>query len=493
MVTKILMFALAVWLQLLATSSVAMSVFNAAVTSNEVQYGKSVTLTLSAADTGTRLNNIDLRELEAIFYVDKKADITVDEQTGMQHWKLRLSPYHKGKLIIPSLYFNQTRSQPIELKVSDALDIKTGTPIRITRQLSTQQPWLREQVLVSYQLQTQFPRAQIKVAETKAKHALIQALDIDYKIVEAATHDYRTGWAIFPLKAGQMHIKLPPVELVRDGVTTHRFYTPPVNLAVQALPLYIPATIPVGTVQLEMKQRERYLLQNSLADYRLSLVGDRILAINLPEISNQISSTRAIRIYPETRQVTQENTATGINSRVNYQFPVKVLDQGHARLDEIRLSYFDTSNGTLRTHTYPNLSVLSINKWLMWLLVVILLVFMALAAIKLTRWLTRFYHKLRLYLQAIKQLKTDCSPEQLKGSIAILSHADGHSANTTIDNWFETVTGRIKTDTLRDELRRLLYQQRPVSVPQTIREEVLKIAYANLPIIGLFNKIHPRL
>jgi len=474
-----------------SATSHAESNFTATLSSNKVELGKTLTLLLSAPDAATKLNNIDLTSVETFFHINTSADIELSDTTNKQSWKLHLTPYKTGGIELAPLFFNGEHSKPLSLSVTDSFDKKTGTPINLLTHVSSQDPWTREQVLFSVDLQTSIPRAQIKLGTTPVTGAVIEQLDVHHKVNYKdahSPHHYKTGWALFPLTSGKVKINLPPVELIRDGVTTHRFYLAPLELNVQALPLYIPATIPVGRIELTSERTIKYLLQNNLDEYKLSLTGQNMLLTNLPDITSQITSNRSIRIYPETTNATQTNTHKGIMSQINYTIPVKALNQGYSGLDDIRLTYFDPVSGTLKVHNQSNLILLSVNKWLAWLFTILTFTLVMYVLFKLIQWLLKFREKIIAYSTAITSLQSPCTPEELKASISLMSSAEGYSTNVTLQSWFDTINYARPSSAFTEELSRLLYMERPAEIPLHTREKILRIAFSNIPIVRWFHR-----
>ena len=224
-------------------------VFTTAISTDTIQLGKSFSLTLSTSSSAKNLNAIDLGTLKKTFYINPTSDITFDESTGYYNRKLRLIAYQTGITHIPELKFNGQTSKPHIITVIHPIDDKTHTPIQLQANVSNYQPWLREQTLVTYNITTHFARAQIKTIPLNQPNVLTQELEVIRNQSNLqSTYRYKTGWAVFPVITGKLEITLPPIELVRDGVTTHQFYHPPISLDVKPLPLYVPATIPVGNV-----------------------------------------------------------------------------------------------------------------------------------------------------------------------------------------------------------------------------------------------------
>lgn len=492
MVSRYLTSVFLICLFMFAANSHAASNFTATFTSSEVELGRAITLILSAPGATPELNTINLEEFETYFHINTSSDVEFDEQNGQQTWKLRLTPYNTGTTELAPLVFNNEYSQSSSLNVTDAIDKKTGTPISLSTHVSSTQPWVREQVLLSIHLQTSIPRAQFKLGPATVANTIVEKLNVHHNQepeLNHSPHNYKIGWAIFPLAPGKMKITLPPVELIRDGVTTHRFYNAPFELNVQALPLYIPATIPVGRIELSSAHTIKYLLQNNLDEYKLSLTGQNMLLTNLPDITSQITSNRSIRVYPETTNTTQTNTHKGIVSQINYIIPIKALKQGYSGLDDIRLTYFDPVSGTLKVYNQSNLILLSINTWLAWLFTILIFTLVIYVLFKLIQWLLKFREKIIAYSNAITSLQIQCTPEELKTSISLMSGAEGYSTNVTLQSWIDTIKYARPEIAFTEEINRLLYMERPEKVPLNIRERMLKIAFANIPIARWFYRV----
>ncbi len=496
MVVRLVKLITLTCLMLVTTSIQAKVDFAASVSTQKVELGKTFTLTLASTGGTGQLSSINFTELARDFHINKSANIEYNEQLNRQHWKLRLTAYNKGQQAIPSLLFNNLRSEIIQINVTDAIDKKTGTPIHLVTQISNQQPWVRQQVLVNIQLKTNIARAKLRLNKAKIKNTFTQTLDINHELIsseQSTQHHYHTGWAVFPLISGKTYIKLPAVELIRDGVTTHRFYHAPFNLEVTALPLYIPATIPVGRIELRNDSSYQYFISEKLYEYKIRLTGHNMLVSHLPNLSNQMSSTPSLRIYPAATIRTQTNTYSGLTSTIEYSFPVKTLKQGATRLEKIRLSYFDPETGTLKTTYHSNLGLLSMNKWLSWLLAVVLIIILIyFFKLILTR-TSQYYTKLRTYVDAIKLIKNDCTPQQLRNAMALLSTAEGFSPNITFGAWFKSVPRINQPGDCLDAINELFYKksglETKTKVTENIASTILNIAFSNQPVLRYFIRL----
>jgi hypothetical protein len=321
----------------------------------------------------------------------------------------------------------------------------------------------------------------------------IQELDVDHVQVrrEQLSHQYKTGWAIFPLIQKKLVVTLPPVELVRDGVTTHHFYMPPVELDVRPLPVYIPATIPVGHVYIQDSEQLRFLQEDELANHDLSIFGDNLRVTSLPDISHQFRSTRSIKLYPASSHPVQINSAAGITSHIDYSIPFKPVQQGYSAINDLIISYFDTTNGILVSRHYPSIYLFSLNKWIIWVLMCLLAVTLVYAMKKLLLLLIRFNRKRSDYNRAMRILNKNCTPDDILSAIRLLAVINGNSANITLQHWFSGLPDRVvESNThLLKQLNSLLYKNRPELVTTETRRAILTIANNCVPLlIRLLNR-----
>jgi hypothetical protein len=470
--------------------------FSAAVSTDRIQLGKSFSLTLTTNVSLPRLDSINLDELSKDFHVNTDNNISDDQRNGGQSWKLRLSPYQQGKLMIPTLFFNGVKSTFIPIQVAMPVDNKTGTPIVVGSQLSTHQPWTRQQVLFTFRVETLMPDAQFNTDPVEGKDLIAQVLKTQstYQDEQKLTHHYTTGWAFFALTAGKQQIKLPPLTLTRDGVVTHRFFHRPIVLEVKPLPVYIPSTIPVGQLALQHADQQRYLIQGRLTNYQFSLIGQNLLTDFMPDMTQQVRSSSDVRFYPETTRTSQTNKTNGIVSRVDYRIPFKPLNQGYAQLEDFKLAFFEPDSGRLMTRDSPAIHTLALNKWLVWSFLIMSAVIVSYYFIRLFKYFVKIYKRLSLRQQAIKLLSPDCSIHDLRKAIALLSMANGHPANTTPSRWFNQISTSVACiDTkLMTNLNQLCYKAQPASVPLTVRKNLMSIVLTESVLLRYYYRISSR-
>ncbi|MGD9390203.1 MAG: hypothetical protein PVG18_07010, partial [Thioalkalispiraceae bacterium] len=256
-----------------------------------VELGKPLTLTLNSPQIKTSLEELDLGILMTDFHVEEKAFTQAQHR---QQRILRLYPRTTGQLQIPALQFSQTRTAKIDIEVTPAIDKKTGSIIDTKITVSTRSPWQKQQVLVNAEFISEAGMLVFETPTAYADHSKIYPLSLTRKpLQKQQTKPMRhaTGWAIFPQQPGQHQLELPAIRLVRDGVSTHHFYPPLITFTVQALPVYVPPSMPVGKLAIEFTQPPpTYLHPGNLENLQLKLTGHGTQPGSLPGLGEQLTS-----------------------------------------------------------------------------------------------------------------------------------------------------------------------------------------------------------
>ena len=466
------------------TTAAVQTNFSAKVSDNSVELGKYITLQLNAPASMPPLNTVDLSSLKTRFHIDSRNDIVTE--TGRQNWKLRLYPYQKGEQRIPALELNKFKTTSIMISVTDAIDPKSKSPLTIQYSTSSTTPWLREQVLMIYTLSSTQKLYDLKLTDATHPVASIYTLDTEEaeqnpKLSHAPnqdqnktqttaestvnaenhrTYSYKTGYAIFSLKAGKHQISLPPLILKRDGTTTHHFYPPPINLSVKALPLYLPATVPVGAINLETETLYWFKLTQRLTNANLHLSGKRVLPSTLPDIAHQLNSTDSIQTYPESHKKQQIINSSGLNTNIHYSLPLKLVTQGIHSFAPIRILNFDPTKGTLRSTQYNMPRIISLNVWVSILLSLLISLAVLYLLMKLYRYIIFQFRRQRCYKLALQTLSNSNEPHSIRTALKLISQAEGKNQNQTPQAWLKIFASGTTNNELLDPLNQVFYNHK---------------------------------
>lgn len=242
------------------------------VSRTTIEYGKALYLDLSSTHSRPSLARIDVSMLERDFVIHNIGDVELDKNGKKQSLQIRLYPRHPGKAVIPSLGYENNKTKQISVNISPAIDPKNGSLITVDINVSSTDIYVRQAVSIQMSVLTGTKILALDVGEVINSEMDIVYLPVtrtgaDVTAFTAAMTQHQTGWVLYPTTSGQHKIQLPPVKYIRDGVTTHLFYPPGLELNVKSLPAYIPSIMPVGQFELELSASNRLLLVKSKLSY----------------------------------------------------------------------------------------------------------------------------------------------------------------------------------------------------------------------------------
>lgn len=405
---------------------------------NQVQLGKPLNLTFTSSQTKVSLNEIDLSPLLPDFHI---IDLSEPEiKNNHQQRRLHIYPRKTGSLFIPRLTFINFTTEAIAIDVTPPIDSKNNAIIDVNTSISTLSPWKKQQVLVKFEFITKAPIVVFDTPKAYSNHSDIIPLEISS---EPVTHNnkqwtrHSSGWAIYPKQAGIHQLALPAIRLVRDGVTTHRFYPPLVNLNVKNLPVYIPSTMPVGKLDFKIIDKPTSpIFLNNIGKLQLKLTGYGNEPTSLPVLNPQLKSTEAISIYPPEIIVNHHSTQHGIRTEAIYDVNFKINQQGSHDFAEINLPYFDPANGTIKPLTKTIGTIYSIHPWGVIIGSILLLGLIYRVIDKLWRWMNNQWQAYIRYKNALIQISKANSPHTIKHCLKLISIAEDWPSNMTIRQWY---------------------------------------------------------
>lgn len=410
---------------------------NVSINHNQVELGKPVTLFIHSSQTSVSLDNIDLTTLKRDFYIKNiQEPVTSNQQ---QTLSVTLYPRTTGHLSIPELYFIKTRSQPIPLKVKPAIDPKDNSEIEVKYSVSTHSPWKKQQVLVKLGLTSHSSILVIKTPDAYSVHSDIFSLDVSSNPTNNESNkltQHTTGWAVFPRQAGTHQLELPAIQLVRDGITTHRFYPPLLQLDIKPLPVYIPATMPIGHLSFNINTpADHTIITDTIHNAEFSLKSEGVMPSTLPSIATQLKSREEISFYPASKKSIQSTSTQGIISEDRYTISYKTNKQGIINPGEIKLSYFDPDSGTIKSLSKTMGNSFSIHRGLLIFLVIAIVIAGYFLLIKIYGLLKLKWHCLSGYRQVLKLLPAINKPEDIKYSLMKIALAERWHDNLTLQQW----------------------------------------------------------
>jgi len=414
--------------------------FSVILDTHQVEYGKSVKLILETTRTTPSLDQLSLNGLEKNFVVETGYSAGRATDAGGQRREVRLYPRHSGSLAIPALHFQELNSQPITLQVSQAIDHKTNTPIRIMSRIDSQDVWFKQAIKLTMQFETSAPVIVLDSEPARIDNIQILQIPVDHRPAVNGSNNslHRIGWILYPTRVGSHQLQLPAIRYIRDGVTTHRFYPPPLKLKVRPLPRYVPATMPVGNVTLDMRLPDKWFVQAGKLQYlSILLRGEGIRQQDLPSLEQQFKSTDAIKYYPASTNDKVLMDFFGLTSIREYHIPFVTQTSNVIHPSALRIQYFDPDSGRIVTRQEFPGSVISINRWwvftgLALLLAVLWRLYRYLTPKTKTVWL-----RYQNYLSAMTTLEQEKSTDAIKAAIQKIACAESWPTNLTFAAWYK--------------------------------------------------------
>jgi hypothetical protein len=418
---------------------IAAAALQVSVLSPQVELGKPVWVTLHSNQTKVSLDTLDIRPWQRDFVLARERELVLADDNRSQRLRLQLFPLHQGQFELPALSFLTQHSSAIAIEVSAARDAKTQAPIDFACKLPSLRPWQQQAVNVACTITTanayavfNLPRDNVNGVQLLPMQQQQYAV---HETLEAQTR-YQLGWVLLPEHAGEVQVQLPPIQYVRDGVVTHQFYVPPLALQVQALPAWLPGTIPVGRVSVDAYRLTQAWLSTSVLSrlqLRLQLTG--VAPPLIPDYPQQLHSDRAMQFYAPQRQLHTRIDSHGLQHQLMYDIPVVARQLGRYRLPDLRVQYFDPDSGTLKTRVIHGQSVLVLNGAVKVLVLLMLAVALAWAAHRLGRWLLRYWRRAQTYRLALQQLTQPASLPTIRAVMQTMARAEGWSMNLSYLQW----------------------------------------------------------
>lgn len=417
----------------------------------EVEYGKSLGVTISAKDLTQSLQQISLKKLSQEFYIDQKI---YDKQAARQQLRLKLYPRHEGIIVFPALKLAEIASAKQTINVTTG-KVK-GEAIHFSVKQSASEPWQRQQLLITVEIITDDQFASLKTRTPIAPGFKVIPLKSGRQWIKEKgkqkTH-LRTGWAVYPLLHGVQMLELPAVTYHLGGVQKRRYHLPQVRLSVKKLPPYIPPTLSVGKVTLTSNIEASAVLQNNtLAFWDLRLKSDELIPQWFPAVLRQIKSDNALEFFPVDSKRTLNRMDHAIGSEVIHRIPFKIKSSGWHRLPALQFQYFDPESARLVSVQHQPDSQFSLG--LVWIVVAVLIMFVVLFFITRECVLTirKYYRKREKIQRLLEELKVADNFNQLRELLREYGLIQQWPRNICMRDWLVNWCKLFNTDPKLHEL-----------------------------------------
>lgn len=464
-----------------------------ATDTNQVEYGRGFSVYLRS-DTTALLERLNLAPLDADFVVHRRGDIIRGDPSHLSV-RLRLYPRKAGPQVIPALAVDGTTTDPIKINVAPAIDPKDKSVVNVSYELNRQSVWLKQPITVVARIETRADIVDISAPAFDDRGFRSFILPLERKTITAGGKSrtvHRLGWILYPLVTGSRELQLPAIQYRRDGVITHRFFPPRYKITVKALPSYVPATMPVGRVEIKTGEFEKRLyLRNNLESLSIRVTADGLPGQYVSYLLEQLKSTESVSLYPTEMHTVQHLNPARMTNRLDYRVPFVPTRSGWMKFPTLRLQYFNPESGKIVTKQHDLGTAFSVPRWLVWLTVT-LLVFpiVVLLRYSLAR-LAQYWLRLRNYQAALLLLKNAKTLTDLRLALSAIARAESWPDNITVGRWLKLWRDRFPTKAGPDQsllkLQECLYGGRK-GRPDEFRADLLEICYHRMPLLMLVNR-----
>ncbi len=405
----------------------------------QVEYGKPLWITIRTELNDKTLEKIDFTPWEELVYVDKQFITVHDKVTKTPATQIRLYPRQPGQLTLPSLRFENDRTIPVNVTVTRPVDPKSASQININCPAPVTDVWQLQQLSIFCEIDIQDSHVVFEHTRDTEQRDEIFPISINSGEIKSTKgyFRYHIGWVIIPTATGETAFSLPPVNMVRDGVITHRFYLPYTRLQVNPLPAYLPGTIPVGKVQVDQyKVVQNWLSPGELSTINLDITLNGVTETSMPAYEVQLQSNEVFQFHASQKSVIQKTDTTGISTTVRYAIPVTITKQGIHIMPAIRLQYFEPDQGVIKTFHVTGQRLTIISNWLQAVLLLLVLILLFILGKYLVNILIRIWRRYRFYTTALTQLSDMNNADQLRQIMNKMALAEGLRENITARDWY---------------------------------------------------------
>lgn len=447
------------------------------------QLGRAFNARLIASDIDNKLSTIDLSALRKDFGIiikEYSADTGKANKIPRQQLLLELYPRHSGFLHIPELSFESAVSAPIDVEVSTAQG--ASGPIQVEYEVSTSNPWQRQQVLVNVKVTSPDKFSHLSSEDMPYKDGETLQIPATKELHDGAAQ-LKVGWVVFPLRAGLQTLSLPSVFYHLQGGIERRFFLPDIQLNIKPLPGYIPPLMPVGRVTIDSSiDSNRFLTTGETYHWNVRLESPDLLSHLLPPILRQINSDKNIHFLSAQSQRQQNISGQGSHGEVIHSIPFQSLTTGSLVLPALRIQYFDPELGRVSVADYSPPQRWSVA--LHWQLLAVVLSLLALSFIMRSFWKywSRQRHRYLFIKEARQHLISARNNNDLREAMRLIARAERWPENTSIATWAELWNQDYSPSatTVSEDLSRTCYSPMKTDI-EDIRQNLLTLITRRRP------------
>ncbi|MDD5395389.1 MAG: hypothetical protein PHE17_20385 [Thiothrix sp.] len=204
----------------------------------------------------------------------------------------------------------------------------------------------RERTTLTVAVETTDRFATLEASLPRIEGVDVQALPVTN---EASTTNgkrvLRLAWQLSAYTPGTQQIQLPAIRYNLNGRDAAQWQPPTQTLEVEALPPYLPPTLPVGKVSIESRiEPNGWLQPGHFAYWRVSLHSNTVATAQFPPILKQIQSNGNVETFPAI--IGQSGLADG-QFHLEYRIPFKPQSNGKLDLPVLHWHWFNPDTNRL--------------------------------------------------------------------------------------------------------------------------------------------------
>ena len=337
--------------------------------------------------------DVNLSEWHETFYVDRQ-DAELSEMPNGQKQsvtRVRLYPRVSGNLELSSLALGGAiaKSQQVIVQPSVRNNID-ATPV-----LHPVLPayWTDQAIRLTVDVALHDEGNNVIANDFESEDFLVRTLKPE-RLKTSTGSVIRLQWVLLTPHKGIYNIELPSIQ--QRGRARFRYYLPKLKLNIKPLPAYIPATVPVGRINVSSELVNE---KNQPALWELKIENSGRLPSHIEGVQTFFD-----QLEIPNKNISIKNQINSLTGKVTRTFEIQIPDWNLGYVNEIEITYFDTTTGRLEILKKPLPKYFNVPKHVLTsvILIVILLFFYIANRIDKLAEQIRNWHHFRLSIQQSK-------------------------------------------------------------------------------------------
>lgn len=367
--------ALLFLLPLLLLGNGARAAVNASVDRGDVALGDTLVLTLTASEDNANLQGVDTSHLAADFEVlsrNIRSSMTLINgvQTHKRELSLEITPRRSGTLTIPPFSIGSSRTQPIQVQVSERPQVDPGNEVVLfTAEADSNEVYVQGQLLLTLRIQQSVNLDREGISELELENAFV--VPLEQKSYQRRMHGRlwlvrEVRYAIFPEQSGDLTIPAQQftgrLSAGQRGLFSPgnrgrviRRNTEALTIDVLPKPLDYPAAdwLPARSLQVEEEwSRDPETLRVGESVTRtVRISGEGLQGAQLPP--TLFPEHPGLKLYPDQPQIDDREIASGLQGVRRDSVAIIPTETGSVTLPAIEIPWWDTATNSLRRAVIP--------------------------------------------------------------------------------------------------------------------------------------------